>query len=132
MLKVTIAEVARNIVKQMGIDLSANLTYGTSVVKFNNTNPFTANSAPLVPGNGLGTSFGSTPSVQATLRAMETAGVVRTLAEPNLTAISGESATNSDRRELPNDDRGRYRTMRPDGQLQEIRHLAQLHAGGAD
>ena len=29
----------------------------------------------------------------ATLRAMESAGVVRTLAEPNLTAISGESAT---------------------------------------
>ena len=27
------------------------------------------------------------------MRAMETAGVVRTLAEPNLTAISGESAT---------------------------------------
>jgi pilus assembly protein CpaC len=38
-------------------------------------------------------SFGSNPSVQATLRAMESAGVVRTLAEPNLTAISGESAT---------------------------------------
>jgi len=93
MLKVTIAEVARNIVKQMGIDLSANLTYGTSVVRFNNANPFTANSAPLVSGNGLATSFGSTPSVQATLRAMESAGVVRTLAEPNLTAISGESAT---------------------------------------
>jgi len=93
MLKVTIAEVARNIVKQMGIDLSANLTYGTSVVKFNNANPFTANSAPLVGTNALTTSFGSTPSVQATLRAMESAGVVRTLAEPNLTAISGESAT---------------------------------------
>src|ERR1700716_4134583 len=93
MLKGTIAEVARNIVQQMGIDLSANLTYGTSVVKFNNTNPFTANSAPLVGTNALTTSFGSTPSVQATLRAMETAGVVRTLAEPNLTAISGESAT---------------------------------------
>ena len=29
----------------------------------------------------------------ATLRAMERAGVVRTLAEPNLTAISGETAT---------------------------------------
>jgi pilus assembly protein CpaC len=41
----------------------------------------------------LTTSFGATPSVQATLRAMESAGVVRTLAEPNLTAISGESAT---------------------------------------
>src|SRR5262249_8731567 len=33
------------------------------------------------------------PQVQATMRAMESAGVVRTLAEPNLTAISGESAT---------------------------------------
>ena len=42
MLKVTVAEVARNIVKQMGIDLTANMTYGTAVVNFNNANPFTA------------------------------------------------------------------------------------------
>jgi pilus assembly protein CpaC len=69
------------------------MNYGNTVVRFNNNNPFTANNAPLVPGNGLFTSFGSMPSVQATLRAMESAGVVRTLAEPNLTAISGESAT---------------------------------------
>jgi pilus assembly protein CpaC len=93
MLKVTLAEVQRSIIKQLGIDLSANLNYGTAVVKFNNANPFTANNAALVPNNVLSTSFGSTPSVQATLRAMESAGVVRTLAEPNLTAISGESAT---------------------------------------
>src|ERR1700686_3078807 len=93
MLKVTVAEVQRSIIKQLGIDLSGSLNYGTAVVKFNNANPFTANSAPLVPNNALTTSFGSTPSVQATLRAMESAGVVRTLAEPNLTAISGESAT---------------------------------------
>jgi pilus assembly protein CpaC len=93
MLKVTVAEVARSIIKQMGIDLTANMNYGTAVVKFSNTNPFTANSAPLVGTNALTTSFGATPSVQATLRAMESAGVVRTLAEPNLTAISGESAT---------------------------------------
>ena len=93
MLKVTVAEVARNIVKQMGIDLSANLTYGTAVVNFNNANPFNAYGRPLVSTNSLSSSFGSTPSVTATLRAMETAGVVRTLAEPNLTAISGESAT---------------------------------------
>jgi pilus assembly protein CpaC len=33
------------------------------------------------------------PSVSAIMRAMESAGVVRTLAEPNLTAISDESAT---------------------------------------
>ncbi|MEH2563845.1 type II and III secretion system protein family protein [Bradyrhizobium sp. AZCC 2289] len=93
MLKVTVAEVQRSIIKQMGIDLNASLNYGTAVVKFNNANPFTASNAPLVPGNNLTTSFGATPTVQATLRAMESAGVVRTLAEPNLTAISGESAT---------------------------------------
>ena len=93
MLKVTVAEVARSIIKQLGVDLSGTLNYGTSVVTFNNSNPFTANSSPLVAGNAITGSFGSTPSVQATLRAMESAGVVRTLAEPNLTAISGESAT---------------------------------------
>ena len=93
MLRVTVAEVARTIIKQLGIDLSGSLNYGTAVVNFNNVNPFTATGAPLVSGNTITTSFGSTPSVQATLRAMESAGVVRTLAEPNLTAISGESAT---------------------------------------
>jgi pilus assembly protein CpaC len=93
MLKVTLAEVQRSIVKQLGIDLSASMTYGTSVVNLNNNTPFTVNNGPLVPGNSIVGSFGATPSVQATLRAMESAGVVRTLAEPNLTAISGESAT---------------------------------------
>jgi pilus assembly protein CpaC len=93
MLKVTVAEVARSVIKQMGVDLSANLSYGSSVVTFNNTNPFTANGQPLVSNNALTTSFGAKPSVSATLRAMESAGVIRTLAEPNLTAISGESAT---------------------------------------
>jgi pilus assembly protein CpaC len=93
MLKVTVAEVARTIIKQMGIDLSANLNYGTAVVNFTNANPFTAYGRSLT-SNALTGSFGGTvPSVQATIRAMESAGVVRTLAEPNLTAISGESAT---------------------------------------
>jgi pilus assembly protein CpaC len=77
----------------MGIDLSAKLNYGTAVVNFNNANPFTAFGRSLVANNTVTTSFGATPSIQATLRAMESAGVVRTLAEPNLTAISGESAT---------------------------------------
>jgi len=93
MLKVTVAEMARSVIKQMGIDLSANMNYGTAVVNFNNANPYTAFGRPLVPSNALTTSFGATPSVSATLRAMESAGVARTLAEPNLTAISGESAT---------------------------------------
>jgi pilus assembly protein CpaC len=93
MLKVTVAEVQRDIIKQMGIDLSASLNYGTSVVTFNNSNPFTAFGRSLVGNNSLVGTFGSTPSVTATMRAMESAGVARTLAEPNLTAISGESAT---------------------------------------
>jgi pilus assembly protein CpaC len=96
MLKVTVAEVRRDIIKQLGVDLSANMNYGTAVVNFNNSNPFTANNSPLVPTNGLvGAAVNSAgiPTVSATLRAMESAGVVRTLAEPNLTAISGESAT---------------------------------------
>jgi pilus assembly protein CpaC len=90
MLKVTVAEVRRDIVKQMGIDLSAKFNVGNTSVTFNNANPFTANNAALVPGNGL---LLQGSSVQAILRAMEKAGVVKTLAEPNLTAISGESAT---------------------------------------
>lgn len=97
MLKVTVAEVQRDIIKQLGIDLSASMNYGTAVVNFNNNNPFTAFGRPLVAGNsavaGFGSGVGGVPAVQATMRAMESAGVVRTLAEPNLTAISGESAT---------------------------------------
>ncbi|MBN9007713.1 MAG: type II and III secretion system protein family protein [Rhizobiales bacterium] len=99
MLKVTVAEVARTVIKQLGIDLSGNMNYGTAVVNFNNANPFTALGHTLT-NSSAATSFGSTmvngspvPKVTATLRAMESAGVVRTLAEPNLTAISGESAT---------------------------------------
>ena len=97
MLKVVVAEVQRNIIKQLGVDLSANMNYGTAVVNFNNTNPFTAHGSALVSGNAATAGFGNSgtpgvPSVQATVRAMESAGVMRTLAEPNLTAISGESA----------------------------------------
>jgi pilus assembly protein CpaC len=95
MLKVNVSEVRRDIVKQLGIDLSASMNYGTAVVNFNNSNPFTAFGRPLV-SNNFGDATAITkglPTVSATMRAMESAGVVRTLAEPNLTAISGESAT---------------------------------------
>src|SRR5450432_256372 len=56
MLKVTVAEVRREIIKQMGVDLSASMNYGTAVVNFNNSNPFTAYGRPLVSDNGLGIS----------------------------------------------------------------------------
>jgi pilus assembly protein CpaC len=89
MLKVTVAEVQRDVIKQMGIDLSGSINYGTAVVNFNTVNPFSATGQAL-----SNTSIaGSFKNVTATLRAMERAGVIRTLAEPNLTAISGETAS---------------------------------------
>ncbi|MBW7968013.1 type II and III secretion system protein family protein [Bradyrhizobium sp. BR 10289] len=90
MLKVTVAEVSRQIIKQLGVDLSTSLSSGTSTVSLTNSNPFTAYGKNLVDGNNVSLSAGGTT---ATLRAMENAGVMRTLAEPTLTAISGESAT---------------------------------------
>lgn len=89
MLKVTVAEVQRDVIKQLGIDLSGSFNYGTSVVNFNTSNPFSATGQAL-SGSSLA---GTVKNVTATLKAMERAGVVRTLAEPNLTAISGETAT---------------------------------------
>ncbi|ULL01279.1 type II and III secretion system protein family protein [Bradyrhizobium sp. I71] len=95
MLKVVVGEVRRDIVKQLGVDLSASLNAGTAVVNFNNSNPFSVSGGPLVSSNGLGVTglAKGVATVNATMRAMESAGVMRTLAEPSLTAISGESAT---------------------------------------
>ncbi|MGC0390950.1 MULTISPECIES: type II and III secretion system protein family protein [Bradyrhizobium] len=95
MLKVVVGEVRRDIVKQLGVDLSASLNAGTAVVNFNNSNPFSVSGGPLVSSNGLGVTglAKGVATVNATMRAMESAGVMRTLAESSLTAISGESAT---------------------------------------
>ena len=89
MLKVTVAEVERDLIKQLGVNLSGTLGYGTAVVNFNNTNPFTAY-GQSISGSAI---TGGWKSITATLQAMEQAGVIHTLAEPNLTAISGETAT---------------------------------------
>jgi pilus assembly protein CpaC len=89
MLKVTVAEVQRDVIKQLGINLSGSLNYGTAIVNFNNTNPFSAFGQSL-SGSAITAGF---KNVSATIQAMEEAGVIHTLAEPNLTAISGETAT---------------------------------------
>jgi pilus assembly protein CpaC len=87
MLKVTVAEVARDVIKQLGVDLSGSLNWGAAVVNFNTQNAFSANGTTP---NNLFNFMGK--NINATLRAMDTAGVTRVLAEPNLTAISGETA----------------------------------------
>ncbi|HZL39715.1 MAG TPA: type II and III secretion system protein family protein [Pseudolabrys sp.] len=89
MLKVTVAEVRRDIIKQLGVDLSGSFNYGAAVVNLNTQNSFSATGQTL-----SNTAFaGSWKNISATLRAMDRAGVLRTLAEPNLTAISGETAS---------------------------------------
>ncbi len=88
MLKVTVAEVQRDIIKQLGIDVNGTVGIGSAVLNVNNIPPFPVYGQPLFP-SAIGATF---KSLNATLQAMERAGVIRTLAEPNLTAISGESA----------------------------------------
>jgi pilus assembly protein CpaC len=99
MLKVTIAEVDRDIAKQLGIT-SSSLTanWGT----FNQVNPFGINGAiaqsaigALTPSGVQGTALTAhnpSSSLTATLEAFERYGVTRILAEPTVSAVSGESA----------------------------------------
>ncbi|HUI94585.1 MAG TPA: type II and III secretion system protein family protein [Xanthobacteraceae bacterium] len=89
MLKVTVAEVARDVVKQLGIDLNG--TVGQSaVLNFATNNAFSA--FGQTPPNALQGAFGTPTNTQVTLRAMDRAGVIHTLAEPTLSAVSGETA----------------------------------------
>ncbi|MEM9169525.1 MAG: type II and III secretion system protein family protein [Pseudomonadota bacterium] len=94
MLKVRIVEMQRSVVKQLGVDLSGQLSLadGTSV------NPVLSTIAPNTNIGGLGAvgsavlGSGNNQTLNASLVALEQVGLVRTLAEPNLTAVSGESA----------------------------------------
>ncbi|MPZ55795.1 MAG: BON domain-containing protein [Rhizobiales bacterium] len=97
MLKVTVAEMQRDVAKQLGVDLNGSFSYGTAVVNFNTDNPFSASGQPIsdtaISAQGAINNVTGLPRIGATVRAMERAGVIRTLAEPNLSAISGENAT---------------------------------------
>ena len=89
MLKVTVAEVSRAIAKQLGLTSS---TWGP----FTQFNPFGINGN--IATSGTGQSSGITlhnPSntVSATLQAFERYGVTHVLAEPTVSAVSGETAT---------------------------------------
>jgi pilus assembly protein CpaC len=89
-LKVTIAEVQREVVKQLGINLSGVLNegnFGLSTVA--------GGLSPLAfpPTGGLNFDFASgNDSVHATLEALDETSMLRTLAEPTLAAVSGETA----------------------------------------
>ncbi|WP_224705614.1 type II and III secretion system protein family protein [Devosia aquimaris] len=85
MLQVTVSEVKRDVAKQFGINLSGTLSVGSTNLSFNNT---TTNGTNGVAGNfGLGDL-----QINAAIRALETRGALRILAQPTLTAISGQPA----------------------------------------
>ena len=119
MLKVTVAEVNRTILKQLGVNFNGSINAGkfTNTLGTDNSFPITSTTlgqmpgAFLTPGSTQGCSApglpGSSPSNQSgytgsynfgvaclayTMRALEREGLVRTLAEPTLTAVSGEAS----------------------------------------
>jgi len=90
-LKVTVAEISRTVMKQLGVNLIANATSGGIATGIIDT---------LLPGGAGGTPApriggyrSPTGSIQAYLNALDQSGVMKTLAEPTLTAVSGEKAT---------------------------------------
>lgn len=92
MLKVRIVEMQRSVTKQMGIDLSAIGQLGDSTVSLISDANIAAEGGFQAGVNYTNSSGGSLDSLGATLQALESVGLVRTKAEPTLTAISGETA----------------------------------------
>ena len=108
-LKVHIVEMQRSMIKQLGINLSGNVSYGqidnTAAGKaaWANNYSISTSNAFGVAGSALGglaanlgfqnlVAGSQQTGVGLNVNALERVGVLRTLAEPNLTAISGESA----------------------------------------
>lgn len=96
MLRVRIVEMQRTIVRQLGIDLSAVAQLDDLAVSVATANEFSlvgrslgGFSANLDYTNSGG---GDISSAGGLIRVLEQIGLVRTLAEPNLTATSGEAA----------------------------------------
>ncbi|MBB4194022.1 pilus assembly protein CpaC [Rhizobium aethiopicum] len=92
-LKVTIAEVRREVLKQLGFDNLVSNSSGMTVAQLGAPS---ADSATATVGGGLAALFKSSIGkydISTYLNALEQAKVVRTLAEPTLTAISGQAAT---------------------------------------
>ncbi len=86
MLKVRVVEVQREVLKQFGVNLQALFAAGKFAFNL-------ASIGPLAGATGAKAVYtdGST-SLSAVIRAMESDGVLKTLAEPNLTAVSGQPA----------------------------------------
>jgi len=92
-LKVTVAEVGRETVKQLGINLDGSITVGAVDLGISNT-PANGGASGVTNDNGISAKVNTgTFSLDAELKALERRGALRTLAEPTLTAISGQEAS---------------------------------------
>lgn len=98
MLRVVISEVQRSLLKQLGVDTQGSWSVGdfslNNSVTFPTTRTPTTSFMPGIAGS-------SANKGSATLKALERAGYLKTLAEPTLTAISGESAKFTAGGEIP-------------------------------
>ena len=91
MLRVRIAELQRDVLKQFGIDTDVAFSVGQNFA----TRIFNPNPISSIPGTGpaaVGSFASGSSKVDVIVKALERDGLLRTLAEPTLTAISGESA----------------------------------------
>ena len=96
MLKVRIVEVNRDVVKQLGVNLSAIFSRvgesATNAATAATAQPYGVNGALLGGLSGTYAYLNKGTGVESAIGAFERAGLIRTLAEPNLTTVSGEAA----------------------------------------
>jgi len=93
MIKVRVVEMQRNLIKQLGVSTAAILQNGnTGQILLSNAAQFGVNGG-IQGGLTGGYSYAQGLNrATGALQAFERAGLVRSLAEPNLTAVSGEAA----------------------------------------
>lgn len=95
LLRVRVIEIQRQVLKQLGVDAAGLVKIGNASIGLISGNPFTVAGQALNglsgTGSGIFGNIGGTDFAGA-LRLMERDGLVRTLAAPTLTSISGESA----------------------------------------
>ena len=93
MLKVRIVEMQRSVTKQMGINLDAVGQLGDATVSLFSANGLQTGAGFASQVDWTNSGGGDLRSLSGAIQALERVGLVRTLAEPTLTAISGETAS---------------------------------------
>lgn len=91
MVRARVIEVQRSAVKQLGFDVTTILDTVGDGLQLTSSATFAVAGSQLGGGN-IQYSDGTGEGLTGTLRAFERAGLVRVLAEPNATSVSGENA----------------------------------------